>query len=409
MNRRAPALGVVAIAVAASGCGREEPRARQTVVVDSSDVAIVTSDPLNSDRRCTVSQEPTFAVGEISGDERYEFFQVRGAGRLSDGSVAVAERATADVRIFSPSGQHVRSMGGEGEGPGEFRNPYVLWVLPGDTLWIGDYRPPRYNVFTAEGEFVRSVQLHPLYANPSRGGGVLSNGYSVNVRSEGRASDYRTPRDVIVEVHGPDGILNETLRVLEGRRYGPPTGSMNLTLDPLFEAGPSVDAAGTTIAISTGRDPEVQLVDEQLRLYRIVRWLDPERDVTSAHVRAWREEYLESREGAEGMAAEFTELTAGEDRPIADRFPTVSSLAVGRDGRIWVRRYPRPRESGGWMVFEPDGEFLCHLGPVPGLGVYEFGADYLLGTRRDSLDVESVVMFDLHPPPDPVSELPGGS
>ena len=140
-----------------------------------------------------------------------------------------------------------------------------------------------------------------------------------------------------------------------------------------------------------------------------MRWLDPERDVTSAHVRAWREEYLESREGAEGMAAEFTELMAGEDRPIADRFPTVSSLAVGRDGRIWVRRYPRPRESGGWMVFEPDGEFLCHLAPVPGLGVYEFGADYLLGTRRDSLDVESVVMFDLHPPPDPVSELPGGS
>ena len=74
-------------------------------------------------------------------------------------------------------------------------------------------------------------------------------------------------------------------------------------------------------------------------------------------------------------------------------------MTVGRDGRIWVRRYPRPRETTGWLVFQPEGDFLCHLDPVPGLQVYEFGTDYILGASRDALDIESVVMYELITPP----------
>lgn len=402
------ALLVAAIGATVAGCGPGHAGSIRPTVADSAGVEVVTTDPLKSGQQCTVGGAPFFAVGDALGDERYEFYNVRGMARLSDGGVAIIDRRDQRLRIFSESGEFVRAMGGRGEGPGEFRNPLGLWVLPGDTVWVGDYRPQRFLVFTADGDFVRPVTLDPFYANPSRGGGVLSNGFSVNVREEGGGYDYRTPTDVVVEAHGPDGALQGTLAVLAGAREGPPTGSISLTLEPLFQARPSFDANGATIAIANGTDPEVRLLDEQFNLERVVRWFDPDRDVTRAHVQAWREEYLERRAGNEGMLSEVAEITLSEDRPVADRFPAVSSLVVGRDGRIWVVRYRRPREDTGWLVFEPDGHFLCHLEPVPGLAVYEFGADYLLGARRDSLGVESVVMHELRlPAGTPLETAPG--
>ncbi|WP_419935312.1 6-bladed beta-propeller [Candidatus Palauibacter sp.] len=364
-----------AIGVVTPGLRPGEVEAQRAAsVVDSAGVSIITSDPFSSDRRCTVGDEPFFSVGDALGDDRYEFYTLRGMARLSDGSVAVIDRRDQRVRIFSETGEFLRSMGGRGDGPGEFRNPWFLWALPGDTLWVGDYRPQRFNVFSGDGEFIRLVTLDPLYPNPSHGGGVLSNGTWVNLRQDyEKETDFRTPQTLLVEAHGPAGV-----------------------------ASPDVDADGTTIAVTSGRDPEVRILDEQFRLARIIRWFDEDRDVTRADVRAWRDEYVKQQRDRNlgDLAETFRPQTAAllsDERPVADSFPTASSVTVGRDGRIWVRRYPRPREATGWLVFEPEGDFLCHLDPVQGLQVYEFGSDYILGSRRDALDIESVVMYELVP------------
>ena len=379
-----------------------------TSVVDSAGVTIVTSDPFRSDRRCTVGEEPFFSVGDALGDERYEFYNVRGMARLSDGSVAVIDRRDQRVRIFSEGGEFLRSMGRRGEGPGEFRNPWFMWALPGDTLWVGDYRPQRFNVFSRDGEFIRLVTLDPLYPNPSRGGGVLSNGTSVNLRADlERETDFRTPQRLLVEVHGPDGALLAPLLTLAGRRLGSVESAPRFSFAPLFDASPDVAAGGTTIAVATGRDPEVRVLDEQFRLRRIIRWIEDERDVTRADVRAWREEYR--REQRERDLGDFAatrgpqiEALASDERPVADLFPTAASVMVARDGRIWVRRYPRPRQTTGWLAFEPDGRFLCHMDGVSGLAdIHEFGVDYVLGSSRDALDIESVVMYQLITPTPP--------
>ncbi len=145
------------------------------------------------------------------------------------------------------------------------------------------------------------------------------------------------------------------------------------------------------------------MLDQEFRLRRIIRWLDGDRDVTSADVRAWREDYLARRRG-DGERSPITDLNVSDDRPVADRFPAVSRLVAGRDGRVWVARYPKPRESWDWLVFEADGDFLCHAEPVPGLDTWEVGADYVLGAREDALGVESVVMLPLQLPAPGASE-----
>lgn len=370
---------------------------------DSADVRIVTSDPFNSDATCRADPEPMLTIGEeAGGDENFWFSTIRGLGLLSDGSVAAIDRSSEEVRVFAADGRHLGSMGRSGEGPGEFRSAWFIWVLPGDTLWVGDYRPWRYNVFTRDGQFVRAVQMTPVYPNPSRAGGVLRNGISINTRTTYMArSDFTVPDTLVVEAHDTDGQLIATVARVPNRVEGMTAKSeiANLTLTPLFSASASADAIGSTIAVGHRGDPEVRLFDEELRLRQIVRWSEPSRRVTAADVDAWRDSYVESLGGRDSDRwGPSAEAIVDSDRPVADLFPAFSSLMLGTDGRLWVAPYRKPgQEPRRWMAFEPDGTFSCHLERVP-ISISEIGADYVLGVQSDELGVQTVAMYRLGRP-----------
>jgi hypothetical protein len=82
---------------------------------------------------------------------------------------------------------------------------------------------------------------------------------------------------------------------------------------------------------------------------------------------------------------------------VADRFPAFGILRLGRDGRLWIREFPKPRETTGhrWIAFTADGEFDCRLATPRFAEVYEFGADYVLVQDPDSLGVERVRQYPI--------------
>lgn len=400
-SRPHPSLAFLpAAALALVAC---EPDTQSPAPTDATGVEIVTSNPFNSDATCTADAEPMLSIGDEAGDDESLWFSaIRGMGLLSDGSVAVVDRSSAEVRVFGPDGLHRLSMGRSGEGPGEFRSPWYLWVLPGDTLWVADYRPWRYNVFTRDGQFVRAAQMMPVYPNPSRAGGVLQDGISINTRTTyNTRTDFSVPDTLIVEAHDAYGRLTSTLARVANRVEGMTTKSeaANLVLTPLFAASAEADAIGNTIAVGHGQSPEVRVFDEELRLRHIVRWSEPGRDVTSAHVDAWRDRYVESVGGRDSERwGPLAEAVIDTERPVADLFPAFSSLRLGTDGRLWVAPYPRPgEESRRWMGFEPDGTFSCHLERVP-ISIHEIGADYVLGVQSGELGVQTAVMYRLGSP-----------
>jgi len=376
------------------------------IAIDSAGVRIVTSDPATFTAACTLSEVPIFRVGDDESDDKQWFSRVRGVGRLADGSVAVADRTSAEVRIFAPDGRHLRSMGRHGEGPGEFQDPFVLWVLPGDTIWVGDYRPYRFVVFTAEGKWVRNVTLDPIYPNPSRGGGVLDNGASVNsIDRSSRGRDFKKPDTLVVEVHDRDGNRVGVLSRLPTRRLGPApdTEAYNYYIGVLFDPLAVVDARERTIALAHTATPEVRLLDEAFNLRSVVRWHVPDQEVTSGDVRAWREEYVRRRStGGNIWDDDFDGPMINSERPVADVMPAISSVLVGRDGRLWVWPYRRPGAGPTRpMAFSNDGEFLCHLerpGEAANFSIHEIGADYALGVSASDLGIETVVVHALRLP-----------
>ncbi len=372
----------------------------ESIPIDSVGVQIVTSDPASSDAICTISEEPVLIIGEDEEDENQWFTSVRGMGRLSGGSVVAVDYQTAEVRIFDETGRHLRSMGARGEGPGEFLHPSTLWISAGDTLWVGNTRPWHYNVFTAQGQFVRRASLSPAYLNPSHAGGVLDNGYTVNARREWVArANFSVPDTLIVEVHNPSGELVGSLAKIPDRISGTVKEDPDLGLDLIFQSFAEVDARGSIIVLAHGSEPEVRVLDDEFNLRTIIRWLEPVRRVTSTDVRAWREDLEERRTQQESSLLRQSYNTAlSRDRPVAEVFPAMSNVVIGRDDRIWVRKYDRPREDRGWLAFGADGEFICHLAQLPG-SVREFGADYVLLLHRSELGIQSIRMHRLstHP------------
>ncbi len=397
---RHPRSFVIAFVLLLSACAHQAPF--ESIAIDSLGVQIVKSDPASSDATCTISEEPVLIIGEDEEDDNQWFTLIRGMGRLSDGSVVAVDRRTAEVRIFDETGRHLLSMGSSGEGPGEFLNPFILWITAGDTLWVGDYRPWRYNVFTAQGQFVRRVSLSPAYLNPSHAGGVLDNGYTVNARSDWVAREnFSVPDTLIVEVHDPSGELVGSLARIPDRTSGTVKEDPDFWLYPLFQSLAEVDARGSTIVLAHGNEPEVRVLDDEFNLRTIIRWVEPDREVTSADVRAWREDYVERRtQGGSSDLGQNDNARISRDRPVAEVFPAMSSVVIGRDGRIWVRLYDRPREDRGWLSFGADGEFICHLVQLPG-SVWEFGADYVLLLHDSELGVETVRMHRLKNPDTP--------
>ena len=383
LNRCSRVL-LLALVILSAACGGQPPPepvvtelpGEEIVTLDTTGAVVVTSAPLSSDATCTISEEPTLVIGDNEDDDNQWFSVIRGTGRLSDGSIVVADHSAAEVRIYDRQGRHLRSMGRSGEGPGEFRQPLGVWVTSGDVIWAGDFRPWRYNVFTAEGELVRQVNLNPVYLNSSRGGGVLDNGFTVNARHGWETKrDFSERMSLLVEVHDPSGNLTDgPLRMLGPREGTIRGGPSTLVTRELFGSRPEIDALGSTIALVHGSKPEVLLLDQKLGVKMIMRYDDPGQYVTDAHVRAWRDNLRERR--GDGWD-EYDDAAISPDRPVADMFPYISTVKIGRDGRIWVKRYNLPSEERGWLAFGGDGRFVCHLAGMPGY-LWEIGADYVL-------------------------------
>jgi hypothetical protein len=72
------------------------------------------------------------------------------------GRIYVLDRQPNEVRVFSPSGAYVCTLGREGGGPGEFRNPIGLAWGPEGNLWVVDVGNGRYSVFDSAGRYLDS-------------------------------------------------------------------------------------------------------------------------------------------------------------------------------------------------------------------------------------------------------------
>ncbi len=131
----------------------------------------------------TISDAPSFEIGDMVGDGGQALAFVEDVLPLENGELAILDSGADQVLIFDSSGERVRTMGREGDGPGEFRDPARM-MLEGDSLFIFDEGDRSISTLTLDGAYQGEVrgselagddspELHVLYHGRYMLDGVL--------------------------------------------------------------------------------------------------------------------------------------------------------------------------------------------------------------------------------------------
>jgi hypothetical protein len=392
---------------ALAGCDGQAPRGESVVVMDSLGVPLVLNhSPQVSEISKPLGEEPLIILGTVDGADGHDLFRVTGARLLADGGVAVMNSSTAEVRIFSREQVHTHSIGGFGEGPGEFRHASTMEVLPGDTVLIAESRGHSSSRFLKDGTLLETTRLPDGVISSFHEGFLLLRDGGQFVRSFEPSAIDQTSAELqrgmyhMVRI-APGGASADTIGTWPGADvlYLNAPGQVNqiggraVVVRPVFT--PRTVVAGNAVAnrvvIGDQREPYLQVLDGSGSLLHHVRWFPQEREPSTGEIAVLQEEQLAADEHIRAR-----QRAAMARFPEGTRVPAFRLLAMGSDRTLWVERHPLPEDDEHiWWVFDEEGRWISAVELPPAAEVFDVGADYLITRERDALDVERISLWNL--------------
>ncbi len=377
-----------------------------TVIEDSAGVVLVDHGPLEYEQLLLwqMAIDPLVRIGVVEGAPEYQWSEIFAAGRLTDGTIVGLDRDARQVRAFNPTGTHLWTAGQQGQGPGEFRFPWALWVLPNDSIVVSDPGNARVTFLSGSGDYVRDFPLRfpegaaVAFGPTGDGGIVVAMRKPIMTELEGYSALIMQSH---VEVRDASGALDQQLGTHEASRQydivGGPEGSFGLAL-----FGASAVLAGSSRGVwhSLATSYEIRVLGSGGTPTRVVRWSGPDRTIAAADLQRLRRVVRDRIAGSPQRAAAVERYLA--DQPVADLMPAIEKLLVTESGQLWVQDYDRPDYPGadvGWLLLSDDGEqVLGRLSHKPDFTIMAVGSDWVLGTFIDELDVEYLDLRALSPP-----------
>jgi len=379
-------------ALAVTACAGGSGDRADVTEADSAGVRILTNHALPETLPgWTLAEPPLLDIGVVEGEEAYQLFRVTDAARLEDGRVVVLNGGTGEVRFFSGSGRFLEAVGGTGEGPGEYRYPFRVFHLPGDSLLIFDLTDTRFTVLDAAARVGRTFRQERPTLNAPEFAGLLGDSTIVTheamlaIPAAGFDTMYARAAFMDLEGRGRDSLMVPTFRMGVLDAVGGMIGRPHFEPETVF----TTNAEGLWMA--TARTAELRLYRPDRTLGRIVRWPWTPRPVTEADVAA----LVEGRLAGTAPERQPRLRTMLEGTPAAENFPALLELHTDAEDRLWVLELSVPGEGGPgrWLVFDPQGRLVARASLPLDLQVLEIGEDYLLAAVTDNLDVEHVRMW----------------
>jgi hypothetical protein len=357
---------------------RRSPLSRQPVVLAALLAACggPVDRPLDAAANWSIDAEPLLAIGGEALDTLAPLGNAVGAYSLDDGGVVVADRGYFGLRYFDATGNLVRQVGREGDGPSEFR--YLGRSLRcGDSLLVHEMQQRRMMVFGVDGEFARSYPLtgpdtrfnYPYKLACAPSGRAINNGWDTLFVRE-----YRRVRGTVPYwITAADGRVESVLGSFPGsERLAGPNGSgpHPLGKEPVLAAGRDrfylgtadsfaievFAADGTPLPPITKQSVQLATTPEDIARDRLLDTLGKSDDDKAWEIRQW--EHVE----------------------YPPTVPAYTAMVVDRDDNLWVRTFPRSAANVvRWVVFDPAGDEIGAVDLPATLEVHDIGPDWVLG------------------------------
>jgi len=394
-----------------TACQGRESSTEAFLAADSAGVTIVESTrPLwERGEGWTLSREPEVVIGLVEGDEKYLLNGVTGVRRLSDGRIAVLDAGSYRVRVYDSNGRHLMDLGGEGDGPSEFRWPQFLGVVS-DTLFVYEYVGGDLTWFSPDGQLLRtsSVFRGPDGVVPNvEMFGYLEDRFGFGIRFPGSRDRKlveglnRPPMQIWrLDLFNADA---DSLFSAPGyeRMISFPGGGVTGHHGYVFGKGTSLAVSKNQVYVAPTEAFSIQVFDREGILRRIIRRVEKPRRVTRSDFDEWLEQFLDIQDPPPEERAEMRR-SLGE-HSYAETMPAFRWIAVDPEDNLWVEEWEGVGlDQGRFLVFRPDGAWLGYVEIPEGLPesrwfpheqVMEIGSDYLLGVWTDDYGIEQVRLY----------------
>lgn len=340
----------------------------------------------------TTSQEPALSIGEVDGDPRYLFSQITGVRLFPGGGFAVSELSSRAIRVYDAEGRYAVSMGGPGEGPGEFGDINHLALVPPDTLLAYDISTLRLTRFLRDGTLLGTTSFEPAGGWPEVFLGTYTDGGAAvaSLVPSPRGGTEIVPDRMVIGRYAADGSLVAVVDTVPGiRRAG---GTAVVPFSPFLHAWLLDDS----VYVTDGTEPVVDVLDAEGGIVRRIRLSIPRPDLDAA----WG--VLRAELAARDRSEWIEDLAPGvAEEPV----PVISESMVDRDGRIWLKHYEPATDAahlrsgamagGLWTVVEADGRVVAEVELPAGFAPMDATGRSVVGVHRDDLGVERVRVYEL--------------
>lgn len=381
-----------------AACAYDSSGSGATVRRDSATVRIVEStEPIWPESTgWSVPSEPEVSIGGATGSAAYLFDEVRGVAETADGRIVVGDEGSNQIRVFGARGRHIVSLGGNGDGPGEFRR-LRSFILQGDTIVAFDGALARLTTYTAAGELLQTTEIEPAPVpdHPLRMYDIVgilnealvfvASAFPANREPTARTHWDEAPTLIYSRVGTRLGVLGEASGM---DTYSTPERAGAVTFARITSAAVRHDR----LYMTDGGHLEVRIYDRTGGPAEIWRILQERRPVTGQTL----ETYFNHMAASGQIPQESIERLRG-NRPYRDFLPWISAVKVDPSGNLWIRLYQHgfSPDSERWFVIDARGVWLGEVTMPEGFSPYEITDDRILGVATDSLGVESVRLYGL--------------
>jgi hypothetical protein len=393
---------VVAVLIGAlGGCAAESDATGWTTVIDTVGGTVRVTHTPGTDAGPSLVADEELRVGLLAGEGPESFGMIRSIAVLDDGRFAVADGLAEEVRLFHAAGRHIRTFGGQGQGPGELAGMQGVFLDHEGMLRVAEQENARLSVFHPDTGFVRSFPLR-LFSYGGQGpwaAAIDSSGRTI-VDSSGEYGERRYWN--MLRVYDP------SMRQIDSIPYHEYTNEVRDTDDAPGVWRIAVGNGTLVVSVPYFAQPrqvvapsgELWSTPEGATQVEVARWT-PAGD-TSLVIRSRRPSVpvtpAERDSAIADVRSRLEERLPGPPTLDPSRVPStkppVYGLSLDERGRLWVRITHEDSDTTVYDIFEADGahsETLALPFRVDGWIPPILRGDVVWTVAKDEADVQYVV------------------
>lgn len=311
-----------------------------------------------------LAMEADLSIGQDSGKPEYLFSQIGDLAVDGRGNIYAIDSREAAVRVFDRDGGYVRTIGRQGQGPGETQYPVFIQITAQGELAVYDYSAAHMLFYSLDGVHLRQKRtsriVYPIGLDPE--GRLIAQQILAPPPKGGKVillfdHDYGSELEIAREEMG------------QGRVFDIGRPSCYGALAP-----------NDTVLWGDSKEYVLYVLSPDGRLIRKI-------------IKESRHQPITDREKDEYRAKYADALKYGMQISFRDRFPAFSGLFFDDEARVFVRTYERTGGSGDsfyYDVFDREGVYESRVAVPVTLdrnSVWKDGRVYTVETNENGLPV----------------------